>query len=94
MESKMNNEILETLKAADNESTAAPYWLIIDPSQMMRPDCHTVAGMITGQFFCREDAQSHLEARRYNFSKRAVVYCHSGYWSKKYKDLCGTIGQL
>lgn len=90
----MNNEIVETLKTADNESTSAPYWLIIDPRQMMSPDCYAVAGMITGPFFCREDAQKQLDSRRYNYSKRAVVFCHSGYWSVKYKELCGTIGQL
>ena len=86
--------ILETLKNTDNEATSAPYWLIIDPRQMMSPDCYAVAGMITGPFFSREDAQNHLEQRRYSFSKRAVVYCHSGYWSSKYKDLCSSIGKV
>lgn len=28
------NDIIETLKGTDNESTSAPYWLIIDPTQL------------------------------------------------------------
>jgi len=90
----MNNAIIETLKEADNEGTAAPYWLIIDPRQMMAPDCHTVASMIDGPFFSRDDAQQQLENRRYDYGPKAVVYCASGYWSKKYKDLCATVGQV
>ncbi len=27
-------EIIQALKSADNEATAAPYWLIIDPEQL------------------------------------------------------------
>lgn len=68
----------------DPEGTANPYWLIIDPHQMFKPDSHTVAGMITGPFFSREAAQQHLTARRYAFGKHAVVYCHSAYWSNEY----------
>jgi hypothetical protein len=68
----------------DTEGTANPYWLIIDPHQMLKPDCHSVATMITGPFFSREVAQQHLDARRYAFGKHAAVYCHSAYWSKQY----------
>lgn len=82
------NEIIETLKNADNEHTAAPYWLILDPHQMFSLDIHYLASMITGPFFSREDAQNHLNVRKHNFSKHAKVYCHSGYWSKKYYDMC------
>jgi len=68
----------------ENEGTESPYWLILDPMQMMKPDCHHLAHMITGPFFSREAAQNHLEGRRYEFSRRAVVYCASGYWSGQY----------
>jgi hypothetical protein len=81
------NEIIETLKGADNEGTESPYWLILDPCQNMRRDPHYLASQITGPFFSRKDAKQHLENRGYEFSSRAVVYCLSGYWSKKYKDL-------
>lgn len=72
----------------DNEATESPYWLILDPAQNMRCNIHELAGQIIGPFFSREDAQAHLDSRRYAFSKRAVVYCCSGYWSEKYKRLC------
>lgn len=85
---KETNEIIKTLSNSDNESTESPYWLILDPRQMFRCNVHELASMITGPFFSREDAENHLEARRYAFSKHAKVYCHSGYWSQKYKNLC------
>lgn len=72
---------------SDPEGTRAPYWLIIDPMQMMKPDCHLVAQMVTGPFFSREAAQQHLDARRYAYSHRAVVYCHSAHRSKQYCQL-------
>ena len=68
------------------EGTDSPYWLIIEPRQMMRLDVHAVSAMITGPFFSREEAQQHLEARHYNFSSHAKVYCHSGYHSFQYKN--------
>lgn len=79
------NEIVTTLQKAGNEGTSAPYWLIIDPyRQMFECNAHTVASMISGPFFSREDAEKYLNSRRYNYSKHAVVYCHSGYFSRKY----------
>jgi len=79
-------EVLNTLGRADNEITDAPYWLIIDPKQCMHATVHEVSTCITGPFFCREDAEHYLNGRRYHFSKRAGVYCHSGYASEKYKQ--------
>ena len=75
----------------ENEGTESPWWSIIDPRQNMRTGqeaCHNIAGMITGPFFSREAAQEHLETRRYNFGKNAVVFCHSGHWSRQYKEAC------
>ena len=72
----------------ENEGTESPYWLIIDPKQMMRPDVYAVSGMITGPFFSRESAERHLKIRSHAFSKRARVFCHSGYWSEEYKSAC------
>ena len=68
----------------ENEATESPWWIIIDPRQMMKPDCFHVANMITGPFFSRKEAEDHLKYRRHAFSKRAVVYCHSGYNSGQY----------
>ena len=81
-------EIIRTIKAADNESTSAPYWLILDPSQNMRCDIGKLAHQITGPFFCREDAERHLIARRYAYSGRAKVWCASGHHSAKYERFC------
>jgi len=80
-------EIINTLSKADNEGTAAPYWLILDPRQMLRLDVDVLAGMITGPFFSREDAQLYLKNKRYNFSKNAKVYCHAGHQSWKYAEI-------
>ena len=85
-------EIIKTLKKADNEATESPYWLILDPKQNMSCDIHWLASQITGPFFSRDDAENHLKCRRYAFSDRAKVFCHSGYWSVKYKKLCRKIG--
>jgi len=81
-------EIINTLKNSDNEGTRSPYWLILDPRQNMDCDIHYLANMITGPFFSRKDAQNYLDTTRYNFSKRAKVYCHSGHQSEKYNNLC------
>jgi hypothetical protein len=87
------DEIISVLKEADNEATRSPYWLILDPQQNMGCDIHYLGSMITGPFFCREDATDFLKRTRYNFSKRARVYCHSGCYSHKYDDLCKQIGK-
>lgn len=108
----MNDEILNTLKKANNEGTESPYWLIVDPrhiiNYLMWQDgdetiyadlceeniercAEYIPNCITGPFFCREDAEGHLKMRGYEFSKSAYVYCFSGYWSQKYKNLCREI---
>ncbi len=73
-----------------NEGTSAPWWLIIDPHQLMasrdREACHAVAGMITGPFFSRAAAQRHLDAKRHRYSSKAVVFCHSGCDSYEYAN--------
>jgi len=81
-------EIVNTLKNSNKETTEFPYWLILDPKQNMTCDVFTLADQITGPFFCREDAESLLKERDFDFSKRAKVFCNSGKWSAKYKRLC------
>lgn len=64
----------------DREGTSSPFWLIIDPHQMMRPDSAEVAmGMVHGLWFSREEAEEHLKAKRHRYSDRAVVWCLSGH---------------
>ena len=83
--SEQRNVVIE-FPMTGNEFTDSPYWMILDPRQMMKPDVYHLAGMVTGPFFSREEAQNHLSSRRYAFGKHAVVFCASGYWSRRYKD--------
>jgi hypothetical protein len=70
----------------NNESTSYPWWLIIDPCQMMKPDACTVAmRMITGPFFSREEATAELNSRRHAYSDKAVVWCSSGCYTQQYR---------
>ncbi len=110
----MIQAIIETLKAANNEGTCSPYWLIIDPSAVtgflswqdgdetqyaaldeynIERCAENIPNCITGPFFSRQDAEAHLSARKYAFSSQAYVYCHSGYWSRKYKDFCRSLNE-
>ena len=78
---------LEKLKNnSDTESTAYPFWVIIEPRKTFG-NIHEIAAMVTGVFFSRKDAQNYLEQKSYNFSKKARVYCHSGHQSEDWKSL-------
>lgn len=87
-----NKKLIQIEISTKNEATAAPYWLILDPRQNMRSGVHDLASQITGPFFSREAAEAHLQGRRYAFGKNAVVYCHSGYWSREYLEACQKSG--
>ena len=71
-----------------NESTAAPYWLILDPAQNMTCDIYQLAGQITGPFFSREEAETNLSQRSHHYSGRARVFCHSGCYAYQYSSKC------
>ena len=87
-EENMPESIEIKLKVStDTEATASPWWMIIDPRQNMKVNSYgisNIAAMITGPFFSREEAEAHLEARRYAYSKNAGVYCDSGWRSRQY----------
>lgn len=70
------------------EGTAFPWWAILDPEQMMRPDVYRLASMVTGPFFSRESATNYLRARRHAFGPRACVYCFSGHDSDDWRNFC------
>jgi len=78
--------------SGDNESTESPWWAIIDPIQNMDLNINMAASQITGPFFSRAEAEDFLKATRYNFRKRACVYCFSGYYSHQYKWACREAG--
>ena len=79
-----------TFPTTDTEATRAPFWIIIDPRQMMRPDVYRVASMVSGIFFSRDSAQSYLNANPHHYSKAARVYCHSGHFSYDYRKAWDT----
>ena len=70
------------------EATSYPYWMIIDPRQNFKTNnqgVHNVAGMITGPFFSREEAERVLKRNRYNYGQGARVYCLSGTYTDQYR---------
>ena len=72
-----------------NECTAAPWWAVLDPRRhkmLRRGDVHGLAGMITGPFFSREEAQEYLDGNKHNHSDKALVYCLSGWNSGQYAE--------
>lgn len=77
---------IEVDVTGDNEATAYPWWAIVDPAQNMRADLAHAAGQITGPFFSRAEAEGFLKATRYNFGKRAKVWCFSGTYSHQYRE--------
>lgn len=76
---------LEIERSDRNDYTAYPYWLIIDPEQMMLPTTAAVARMVTGPFFSREEAQEELHSNRHRYGKGANVYCLSGHATRVYR---------
>jgi hypothetical protein len=77
-----------------NEATAHPWWLILDPRQNMGADVDALAGQITGPFFSRQEAEDALLARRHHYSRRAVVYCHSGSNTIQYRQAIDAVGRM
>lgn len=71
--------------STDNECTSYPWWVIVDPRQNMDLSIDMAAFSITGPFFSREEAEETLRRTRYNYSKRAVVYCKSGCYTEQYQ---------
>lgn len=83
---------IELEVSEENESTASPWWVILDPSLLHCEGddngIHNIAGMVTGPFFSREEAETELSSRRYDYGEHAVVYCCSGYWARQYRQAC------
>lgn len=79
---------LATVAASeDNEITSHPYWMIIDPRQMMSPDIGKVASMFVGPFFSRKAATDHMNASRYRYGKHVKVFCCTGRHSEEFAKL-------
>lgn len=86
-----------------NEGTESPWWMLIDPGQLVQmfegvaehgevPDARrvldTVAFSIQGPYFSREEAEDELRLRRYDYSASAKVWCSSGYHTTQYRMAC------
>ena len=72
-----------------NESTRAPWWMIVDPRQNFKTDekgAYAIARMITGPFFSRKEAEDALKRKRYNYGKGALVWCASGFLTQQYDE--------
>lgn len=65
-----------------NEATQHPYWLVLRNGVLRACDA-----VLAGPFFSRDAAVNHMNARSYEYGKKAYVYCFSGHWSRQYKDL-------
>jgi hypothetical protein len=74
--------------SGDNEATDSPWWMIVDPTQNMRMDLATAAFQITGPTRSSKEAEDQLSTTHYNYSRRAKVWCASGYHSRQYKLAC------
>ena len=86
--------------SGDNEATAYPWWVIINPTEhMQKEDVETdtlgvseIAFAITGPFFSREEAESHLLRRRYAYHADAAVWCLSGHDTQVYREAIDKVG--
>jgi hypothetical protein len=56
----------------DVEATSYPWWAVVEPVGRGR------YGVLAGPFLDRPSAESELKARRYNYAKKATVFCFSG----------------
>lgn len=92
---------IELEVSENNEGNDSPWWILIDPraiKQMLEgvAECGDIPSddsiittiamaSIEGPFFSRESGEAYLKARHYEYSKDAVIWCSSGYWSQEYK---------
>jgi hypothetical protein len=83
--------ISDSLRFSKEDDPTGWYTADLDDDFVIERIESMIVHCITGPFFSRKDAEDHLKARHYGFSKKAYVYCHSGYWSRKYKTFWKSI---
>lgn len=64
------------------EGTDYPVWFIVSGTKSPR--------LWAGPFFSAGSADAHLDKKRRDYPKGAVVYCASGHMSADYRHLCET----
>ena len=79
------HSIKVSLNYSTEDDPEGSYCADLDDEFVVERILNMIPHCITGPYFSRADAEAHLKARHYEFSKDAYVYCHSGYWSQKYK---------
>lgn len=85
--SEARNALAIVASAKNNEITGHPYWIVVDPIQMMSPTVSRAATMVKGLFFSRESADAHITSHRHRYSDRVGVFCCSGKDSSDYRAL-------
>lgn len=81
------NTLALVASAKDNEITGYPFWIIVDPRQLMSPTVSSLGSMVKGLFFSRENADAYIASHRHRYSKRVGVFCCSGNDSPEYRAL-------
>jgi hypothetical protein len=91
----------------DNEATAYPWWVIVNPTHVVNdpPYDHdddvddstyvsdtTIAFSITGPFFSRDEAESALRRRHYDYHPDAAIWCLSGHETQVYRNAIDAVG--
>jgi hypothetical protein len=76
-----------------NEITSYPWWFICNtPRSSVRPDI--IPLRIIGPFFSREEAEREIQARNYNYHRKAFVFCGSGHVADTYKTAVDAAARL
>ena len=69
-----------------SEATEHPWWFIAEPSRDRSAE--SVAQAITGPYFSRESAEDQLRRNPHRYSRKAIVWCASGYRSPEWRAFC------
>lgn len=75
-----------TRRIPNAECTEHPWWFIVEPTRDR--SATSVAQAITGPFFSRESATAELRGNPHRYSRKALVWCASGFRSREWRELC------
>ena len=103
----MINEKLDVfvteIKERDVRATRSPYWLVIDPENLIKKKdafcecgCHGIyydefhfsSLGIHGVFMSQEEAVQYMEIEKYTLSKESFIICASGKPGTVYDQMC------
>jgi hypothetical protein len=75
---------ISTFNSLQCDYTNSPFWIIVEPKQILKKDAEQIASCVTGIFFSRESAQQYLDAHCYNFADNTIVYGCAGHHNDEY----------